>query len=83
MGCDRCRLWGKLQFLGLGTAMKVLFADAEARFAGVPSTPTVHLTRNEVVALINVFHRLSISVAAVEVMRDLELAGVVIMAKVS
>lgn len=77
VGCDRCRLWGKLQFLGLGTAMKVLFADAEARFAGVSSTPTVHLTRNEVVALINVFHRLSISVAAVEVMRDLELAGVV------
>lgn len=25
VGCDKCRLWGKVQTIGLGTAMKVLF----------------------------------------------------------
>jgi hypothetical protein len=25
VGCDKCRLWGKVQTTGLGTAMKVLF----------------------------------------------------------
>ena len=33
VSCEKCRLWGKVQFLGLGTATKVLFADAEARLA--------------------------------------------------
>ncbi len=27
VGCDKCRLWGKLQVTGLGTALKILFAD--------------------------------------------------------
>ena len=64
MGCERCRLWGKLQFLGLGTAMKILFAD-DASSIGT-------LSRNEVVALLNVLHRLSMSLSAIEIMRDLE-----------
>jgi hypothetical protein len=25
IGCDKCRLWGKLQISGLGTALKILF----------------------------------------------------------
>lgn len=80
VGCEKCRLWGKLQFLGLGTATKVIFADAEARAietviqgaaARHPHPPpgartvAVHLSRNEAVALINVFHRLALSVDAV------------------
>ena len=24
-GCDKCRLWGKLQISGIGTALKILF----------------------------------------------------------
>ena len=73
VGCPRCQLWGKLQFLGLGTAMKVLFAGAEARELGGARAPAaLHLSRNEVVALVNVFHRLSISVEAVGFMRGLE-----------
>jgi len=64
VGCEKCRMWGKLQFLGLGTAMKVLFDDDEQ--SGAP------LTRNEAVALLNVLHRLSISVAEVTAMRDRE-----------
>ncbi|KAG0725811.1 Ero1-like protein [Chionoecetes opilio] len=26
VGCDKCRLWGKLQITGLGTALKILFS---------------------------------------------------------
>ena len=25
VGCDKCRLWGKLQVSGVGTALKILF----------------------------------------------------------
>lgn len=76
VGCEKCRLWGKLQFLGLGTALKILFADADTLITSVPaaSKPSfdLHITRNEAVALINVLHRLSMSISAVQVMRDLE-----------
>jgi hypothetical protein len=27
VGCEKCRLWGKLQVLGLGTALEILFSD--------------------------------------------------------
>lgn len=26
VGCDKCRMWGKLQVSGFGTALKILFA---------------------------------------------------------
>lgn len=65
VGCEKCRMWGKLQFLGLGTAMKVLFDDDGDKAA-------IALTRNEAVALVNVLHRLAISVAEVTNMRDRE-----------
>lgn len=29
VGCQKCRLWGKIQITGLGTALKVLFAYDE------------------------------------------------------
>lgn len=41
-------------------------------FAAPEALPTMRLTRNEAVALVNTLHRLSMSVAAVGVMRDLE-----------
>jgi ERO1-like protein beta len=25
VGCDKCRLWGKVQTIGLATALKILF----------------------------------------------------------
>lgn len=31
-GCDKCRLWGKLQVSGLGTALKILFELDEQAF---------------------------------------------------
>lgn len=54
VGCDRCRMWGKLQTIGYGTALKILFED--------------HLSfrRIELVSLINTFDRLSKSIEAVK-----------------
>ena len=90
VGCDKCRLWGKIQFLGLGTAMKVLFADSDNVIADTAlamrgngdsrghvaphskTEPAFQLSQNEVVALVNTLHRLSISVHAVEQFKEAE-----------
>lgn len=61
VGCEKCRLWGKLQFLGLGTALRVLFDER------VPD-----LQRNEVIALVNLLHKLSESVLWVDKMEAQE-----------
>lgn len=89
VGCEKCRLWGKLQFLGVGTAMKILFAEgttaqSHSPFEPVPGSPAqsgqegglgnIHLSRNELVALINVLHRVSMSLSAVSVLRNMEAA---------
>lgn len=58
VGCEKCRLWGKLQVLGLGTALKILFSVNGQEHSG----QTLQLQRNEVIALINLLHRLSESI---------------------
>ncbi|KAG8444526.1 hypothetical protein GDO86_009621 [Hymenochirus boettgeri] len=58
VGCDKCRLWGKLQTQGLGTALKILFSEKEIQ--NLPdNSPSkgFQLTRQEIVALINAFAR--------------------------
>jgi hypothetical protein len=72
VGCERCRLWGKLQTAGYGTALKLLFElperpqDDPERASEVMST----FRRSELVALINTFDRLTLSVTAVNYFRD-------------
>ncbi|PKI85407.1 hypothetical protein MVES_000123 [Malassezia vespertilionis] len=66
VGCDKCRLWGKLQFAGIGTALKLLFA-----FEETASQTSVTLRRTELVALINTAHRISESIHAVDTFRNL------------
>ncbi|CAF1314283.1 unnamed protein product [Adineta ricciae] len=51
VGCDKCRLWGKLQVQALGTALKILFANHDS----------IQLQRSEMVALLNGFNRISTS----------------------
>lgn len=60
VGCEKCRLWGKLQFVGLGTALRILFED------DLPQ-----LERNEMIALINLLYKLSTSVLWVDKMEGL------------
>ncbi len=85
VGCDKCRLWGKIQTTGLGTALKVLFELNEKNLEYESLCPHSRLTcahplyspqvnanllqRSEVVALINTLHRFSESLHAVEVFR--------------
>jgi ERO1-like protein alpha len=60
MGCERCKVWGKLQVTGIGTALKILFTPLEE----------LRLTRHEVVALVNAFGRVSTSLIELEKFRD-------------
>ncbi|KAG9303644.1 hypothetical protein G9A89_018541 [Geosiphon pyriformis] len=69
VGCDKCRLWGKLQISGIGTALKILFSYDDEYF-NPKVTPNL-LTRTEIVALFNTFYRFSESVKAIERFREL------------
>jgi len=60
VGCEKCRLWGKLQILGLGTALKILFSVDSNDL--INQSAQLQLQRNEVIALINLLSRLSESV---------------------
>ncbi len=61
VGCDKCRLWGKLQTNGLATALKVLFSSEDA--AGSGKADHAPLQRSELVAMINTAHRFAESVS--------------------
>lgn len=63
VGCEKCRLWGKLQVLGLGTALKILFSVHSKNYPNRPLQ--LQLQRNEVIALVNLLNRLSESVKLV------------------
>lgn len=56
--CDKCRLWGKLQVAGYGAALKVLF-EFDNDSGEIPE-----LKRTELVALFNLYARLSSSIHA-------------------
>ncbi|XP_049845314.1 ero1-like protein [Schistocerca gregaria] len=67
VGCDKCKLWGKLQIKGLGTALKILFSgkfDKRNTPYGAKYYNNVRfqLERGEIVSLINAFGRLSTSI---------------------
>lgn len=65
VGCDKCRLWGKLQVQGLGTALKILFSGKfEPSFDEGPMKSVkdslnrrFKLKRGEIVSLFNAFGR--------------------------
>ncbi|EMD37875.1 hypothetical protein CERSUDRAFT_83620 [Gelatoporia subvermispora B] len=67
VGCDKCRLWGKVQTTGVGTALKVLFELDEKALD--PRANSNLLQRSEVVALVNTLHRFVESVMYVNKFR--------------
>ena len=69
VGCEKCRLWGKLQISGVGTALKVLFSFADD--AETIKRQARELRRTEIVSLWNVLGRLSESMHAVEGFRQM------------
>lgn len=69
VGCQKCRLWGKVQVLGLGTAIKILLGSE----ADMTDKGSFAFTRNEVIALVNTAHQLAKSVDAVDTWPEVEL----------
>ncbi|QUC17215.1 uncharacterized protein UV8b_01456 [Ustilaginoidea virens] len=69
VGCDKCRLWGKVQTNGYGTALKVLF-EFDNKSDDIPV-----LKRTELVALFNTYARISESMRAVGEFRDMVAAA--------
>lgn len=67
VGCDKCRLWGKLQTVGYGTALKVLFEFDEAAAQDEDQL----LRRTELVALMNTLDRISSSLSAINNFRHM------------
>ncbi|KAG6898177.1 hypothetical protein C0992_004164 [Termitomyces sp. T32_za158] len=63
VGCDKCRLWGKVQTTGLATALKILFELDEKALD--PYSNSNLLQRSEVVALVNTLQRFTESLEAV------------------
>ncbi|WOH00758.1 hypothetical protein DCAR_0520133 [Daucus carota subsp. sativus] len=61
VGCEKCRLWGKLQVFGLGAALNILFSVDDMHNQGQP----LQLHRNEVIALVNLLNKLSESIRIV------------------
>ncbi|KAL0109532.1 hypothetical protein PUN28_014534 [Cardiocondyla obscurior] len=65
VGCDKCKLWGKLQIHGLGTALKILFSGKFDKWEPTLNNlnrKSFFLERSEIVALVNAFGRLSESI---------------------
>lgn len=57
VGCDKCKLWGKLQIHGLGTALKILFSGKFEKQHTFTTKANLLLKRNEIIALFNSFGR--------------------------
>lgn len=64
VGCDKCRLWGKVQTAGFGTALKVLFEFGED---GIEKPL---LRRTELVALVNTLDKIGMALKALEGFRQ-------------
>ena len=78
VGCEKCRLWGKLQILGIGTAIKVLLMSPSSPSSASSSSCDHHMdaqdphdgrdvkdlvvNRQEVIALLNTLNQLSKSI---------------------
>lgn len=72
VGCDKCRLWGKLQVQGLGTALKILFSGHEFDDGKFDKNSHFHLKRTEIVSLFNAFGRLSSSINYLQKFKSME-----------
>ncbi|CAM9484266.1 unnamed protein product [Phaeothamnion confervicola] len=58
VGCEKCKLWGKLETLGLGTAIKIMLPSMSGE-------QLQSLNRNELIALVNTAAQLAKSVGSV------------------
>jgi len=62
VGCDRCRLWGRVQVTGIGTALRVLYAPDRSQVFR-----TLH--RHDLVALVQTLGRFASSLSAIRLLQ--------------
>lgn len=62
VSCDKCRLWGKVQTNGLGTAFKILLTK---------DTSHLKLSHHEVTCLLNALARISYSISEVSNFKEI------------
>ena len=73
VSCEKCKVWGKLQILGLGTAVKILLSDEkDLEDINTNTGSSKFLNRQEVIALINTLNQLASSVEFASNASDLE-----------
>lgn len=70
--CEKCKVWGKLQILGMGTAIKLLLLTEDEIKAQVAQGKPV-LNRQELIALINSFYHMAESVEFAQKVAETEL----------
>jgi len=68
VGCEKCKLWGKLQINGIGTALRGVFE--------LTNDPKylVQLRRTEIVAIINLMNKLSLSIERIQQFHRLDIS---------
>jgi len=66
--CEKCRVWGKLQILGLGTSIKILLSPEEEISSG-----KIDLNRQEIISLLNTLHQLATSIEFAAIAGDYEI----------
>ncbi|CAM9785369.1 unnamed protein product [Chrysoparadoxa australica] len=64
VSCEKCKVWGKLQTLGISTAVKIMLASQDGE--------DLKLTRNEIIALMNTAAQLAKSVGSIREWRWME-----------
>ena len=71
--CEKCKLWGKLQILGIGTAIKILLLNNDEIIKKMRNNEMI-VNRQELIALINTLHQLCNSLKFAAHAKELELA---------
>lgn len=72
VGCTRCRVWGKLQTTGIGTALKILFSSDQWDEIPTVNGEKFSLSRTEIVSLFNALTKLSQSLKFVKEFREMD-----------
>ena len=71
--CEKCKLWGKLQILGIGTAIKILLLNNDELIKKMNQNEMI-INRQELIALINTLHQLCNSLKFAGHAKEFELA---------
>ncbi|XP_066912385.1 ERO1-like protein beta isoform X1 [Clytia hemisphaerica] len=72
VGCTRCRVWGKLQTTGIGTALKILFSSNDWDEIPIVNGEKFSLSRTEIVSLFNALNKLSQSLTLVKEFKKMD-----------